>query len=231
MKLLTFSVEGKARPGALKATTLSTCPSVPSSSAIASASHTMRSTPRAARNTRSMSSRVIDGLRFGLSRQRSVVTSVPAPSTAIDPPSSTIGTSCTGSPRCSAMRPPTAASASQGDHFSPHALNPKCNAWRSPPAIATDNRKRLEAEGIAVTEISELPYARVGDSRLLPVPYVNLYVLNGAVLVPTAGAPSDDDALAIIHTEFPDRDVMAVPGAVLAHGGGGVHCITMQVPA
>jgi agmatine deiminase len=98
-------------------------------------------------------------------------------------------------------------------------------------AIAIDNRKRLEAAGIAVTAIPELPYARVGSSRLLPVPYVNLYALNDAVLVPTAGAATDSDALAIIAEQYPGRDVIEVPGAVLAHGGGGVHCITMQVPA
>jgi agmatine deiminase len=97
--------------------------------------------------------------------------------------------------------------------------------------IAVDNRKRLEAEGIAVTEVPDLPYARVGDSRPLPVPYANLYALNGAVLVPTAANPSDDDALAIIGGEYPEREVIPVPGAVLAHGGGGVHCITMQVPS
>ena len=27
------------------------------------------------------------------------------------------------------------------------------------------------------------------------------------------------------------REVMAVPGAVIAYGGGGPHCITQQVPA
>ncbi len=97
-------------------------------------------------------------------------------------------------------------------------------------AIAADNRKRLEAAGIDVVEVPDLPYARVGASRLLPVPYVNLYALNGAVLVPTTGAPTDADALAIIAEEYPGREVVAVPGAVLAHGGGGVHCITMQVP-
>jgi agmatine deiminase len=97
-------------------------------------------------------------------------------------------------------------------------------------AIAVDNRKRLEVAGIEVTEVPELPYARVGDSRLLPVPYVNVYALNGAVLVPTAGAATDDAMLALIGDEYPGRDVIAVPGAVLAHGGGGVHCITMQVP-
>ena len=57
----------------------------------------------APRASSSISARLISGLRFGLSRQRSVVTRRPAPSTAIDPPSSTIGTSCTGSPRCAAI--------------------------------------------------------------------------------------------------------------------------------
>jgi len=98
-------------------------------------------------------------------------------------------------------------------------------------AIATDNRKRLDAAGIEVTEIPDLPYARVGNSRLLPVPYVNVYALNGAVLLPTTGAATDPDALAIVAGQYPGREVVEVPGAVLAHGGGGVHCITMQVPA
>ena len=98
-------------------------------------------------------------------------------------------------------------------------------------AIAADNRKRLEAADIDVVELPDLPYARVGSSRLLPVPYVNVYALNRAVLVPTTGARTDRDALAIIADQYPGRDVIEVPGAVLAHGGGGVHCITMQVPA
>lgn len=98
-------------------------------------------------------------------------------------------------------------------------------------AIASDNRRRLEAAGIEVIEVPTLPYARVGTSRLLPVPYVNLYALNGAVLVPTSGAVSDDAMLGVIAAQYPGREVVAVPGAVLAHGGGGVHCITQQVPA
>ena len=30
---------------------------------------------------------------------------------------------------------------------------------------------------------------------------------------------------------YADRIVIPVPGVVLAYGGGGVHCITQQVPA
>ena len=98
-------------------------------------------------------------------------------------------------------------------------------------AIARGSRRHLEAAGVEVVDIPVLPYARVGDSRSLPVPYVNLYALNAAVLVPTTGAGSDAAMLEIIAAEYPGREVIQVPGAVLAHGGGGVHCITQQIPA
>jgi agmatine deiminase len=60
---------------------------------------------------------------------------------------------------------------------------------------------------------------------------VNLYPVNGAVLVPIAGDPADPSMLELIGECYPDRDVVGVPGAVLACGGGGVHCITQPVPA
>jgi len=97
--------------------------------------------------------------------------------------------------------------------------------------IAQDNRRRLEAAGIEVVNIPVLPYGRVATSRLLPVPFVNLYALNDAVLVPTSGSVADNAMLDVIASEYPDRDVVAVPGTILAHGGGGVHCITQQIPA
>ena len=39
------------------------------------------------------------------------------------------------------------------------------------------------------------------------------------------------EALAIIALAYPGREIVAVPGAVLAYGGGGPHCITQQVPS
>lgn len=95
--------------------------------------------------------------------------------------------------------------------------------------IARANRAALEAAGIAVTEIPVLPYATVAGARA-PVPYVNLYPVNGGVLVPTTGDAADPDVLATIASAYPGREVVAVPGAVLAYGGGGVHCITQPVP-
>jgi agmatine deiminase len=34
-----------------------------------------------------------------------------------------------------------------------------------------------------------------------------------------------------IREVFPEREVVGVPTPVLAYGGGGIHCITQQVPA
>jgi agmatine deiminase len=96
-------------------------------------------------------------------------------------------------------------------------------------AIARANRKALERAGVEVTEVPVLPYAVV-DGITVPVPYVNLYPVNGALLVPVAEHSADPAMLEVISSCYPDRDVIGVPGAVLAYGGGGVHCITQPVP-
>jgi agmatine deiminase len=91
---------------------------------------------------------------------------------------------------------------------------------------ATDARgRRLE-----VLELPQLPYLPDGD-RPTVAPYLNFYLANGAVIVPVSDPRTDADALAIISAALPDRVVVPVPGATLAHGGGGVHCITQQQPA
>jgi agmatine deiminase len=36
--------------------------------------------------------------------------------------------------------------------------------------------------------------------------------------------------MATIAGAFPDHEIVPVPGAVLAYGGGGPHCVTQQVP-
>jgi len=97
-------------------------------------------------------------------------------------------------------------------------------------AIAHDNAQRLRAAGLDVIQIPVLPYADVGGQHVA-VPYVNLYAGNGFVAVPVSGHSFDDDACGIVGAHYPGRVVLRVPGTVLAYGGGGVHCITQQVPA
>lgn len=89
-----------------------------------------------------------------------------------------------------------------------------------------------DAQGreLEVIELPFYPYFDVDGARTM-VSYVNFYIANGGVVVPIAGHPFDEPALELLRHAFHDRDVVGVPGRVIAHGGGGVHCITQQVPA
>jgi agmatine deiminase len=97
-------------------------------------------------------------------------------------------------------------------------------------ATAADSRRRLEAAGLEVVELELLPRTSCFDEEV-EVPYANLYAGNGFVVVPVAGHAYDDEAIEIIGALYPGREVVPVPGEVIAFGGGGPHCITQQVPA
>lgn len=83
---------------------------------------------------------------------------------------------------------------------------------------------------LEIVELPLFPYFDLDDARLM-TSYVNFYVANGGVVVPTADHPVDDEALALIRSAFPGREVIGVPSRVIAFGGGGTHCITQQIPA
>jgi agmatine deiminase len=101
-----------------------------------------------------------------------------------------------------------------------------------------ENAQRLRAacdargRPLKVIELGILPRSTVrGEPGV--VPYVNLYVANGVVVVPTCGDDPDRDGevLARLESVYAGREVVGVPARMLAEGGGGVHCITQQVPA
>jgi len=96
--------------------------------------------------------------------------------------------------------------------------------------VARQNEDRLTKAGIDSHVLDVLPHVECFD-ELVEVPYVNLYVANGAVFVPLAGAAADKEILRQIEGVFPGRDVIGVPGRVLAYGGGGILGITQPVPA
>ncbi|MGW6552144.1 agmatine deiminase family protein [Streptomyces sp. NPDC055051] len=85
--------------------------------------------------------------------------------------------------------------------------------------------RRLEIIDVPQTAYADMPGGEV------EVSYLNYYVANGGVVVPLAGQPQDEAALAVIASAYPGREVVPVRAAAIAYGGGGVHCITQQVPA
>jgi agmatine deiminase len=92
-----------------------------------------------------------------------------------------------------------------------------------------DNRSRLVAAGLEVVDFPILPTLEVGGEEVA-VGHLNFYLCNGAAIVPVAGLTTDAEALERIGGAYPDREVVGVPGGVIAFGGGGPHCITQQVP-
>jgi agmatine deiminase len=93
-----------------------------------------------------------------------------------------------------------------------------------------DNRSRLQAAGLDVVDFPILPSVDVAGAQVA-ASHLNFYLCNGGVVVPVAGVPSDAEALERIGAAYPEREVVGVPGGVIAFGGGGPHCITQQVPA
>lgn len=96
-------------------------------------------------------------------------------------------------------------------------------------AIAEQNREILEGAGLEVRELDVLPHARCFHETV-EVPYVNFYPANGALVVPVGGVAADYEMLERLSILHPDREIVAVPGEVIAYGGGGVHCITQPLP-
>jgi agmatine deiminase len=93
-----------------------------------------------------------------------------------------------------------------------------------------ENRRRAEESGLNVIALPFLPYTEV-NGESVAASYLNFYICNDAVIVPVCGAETDAEALELIAASYPRREVVPVPGAVLAYGGGGPHCITQQVPS
>jgi agmatine deiminase len=94
-----------------------------------------------------------------------------------------------------------------------------------------ENADRLRGAGVEVEELDLLPRIERDGERVV-VPYMNFYLANGAAIVPVGGYDPDMDAEALdtLGRLLPNREMVAVDGRTLALGGGGVHCITQQVP-
>ncbi len=94
--------------------------------------------------------------------------------------------------------------------------------------ICNDAKRRLQqttdANGRKL-EVIDVPL----DAELS---HMNFYIANDCVLVPvTAQRRENSRPLAILQDAFPRRKIVGVESTVLAAGGGGIHCITQQVPS
>jgi agmatine deiminase len=82
-------------------------------------------------------------------------------------------------------------------------------------------------------EIVELPMpgAISYNGQRVPATYLNFYIANGVVLVPTFNDPADRVALSLLERQFPGRTVTGIHCGDLIWGLGTLHCLTQQEPA
>ncbi len=102
--------------------------------------------------------------------------------------------------------------------------------------ILRENRRSLELQTDAkgrsfeLIEIGEAQDCGADDPRFSRS-YVNFYIANGAVIMPSYGTYSDEPARQAVAAAFPDRQVVQLKLDALPYGGGNLHCITQQQPA
>lgn len=69
------------------------------------------------------------------------------------------------------------------------------------------------------------------DGKPMPASYMNYYISNKSVIVPTYGSSQDSAAVELIAKNFPDRLTVGLSARAILTGGGAFHCITQQEPA
>ena len=96
--------------------------------------------------------------------------------------------------------------------------------------IYADARARAKAFG--GVEVIDLPSpGRVEvDGEVTAASYMNFYIGNSVVVVPTYGAANDRAAVDTLAALFPDRRAVGIDARGIIGGGGSFHCSSQQVP-
>jgi agmatine deiminase len=99
--------------------------------------------------------------------------------------------------------------------------------------IAADLARARDASGRSL-DIVRLPSPGLienAEGEPMAASYVNYYIANTTVVVPTYGSRYDEEAVRIIGSCFPNRRTIGTSARAILSGGGAFHCITQQEPS
>lgn len=103
--------------------------------------------------------------------------------------------------------------------------------------ILRDNLKLLKKMRLPDDQplnIVELPMPNpvIYEDQRLPASYANFYISNENVIVPTfRDDTNDQEALDILQSCFPDREIVGIDSVDIIWGLGSFHCLSQQEPA
>ncbi len=104
--------------------------------------------------------------------------------------------------------------------------------WREHDIALLENARNTDDFPFTIHRINS-PRERYcrGDPEYFAASYANAYIANGAVIAARFGdAERDELARQALAKAFPERDIIMLQIDAIANGGGGVHCVTQQMP-
>jgi len=97
-------------------------------------------------------------------------------------------------------------------------------------ADALEGAEDARGRTFEVVRVPSPGVVRSGDGALMPASYMNFYIGNRTVAVPTYGSPRDAEAVEQIGRLFPGRRTVGLSAFAILSGGGAFHCITKEQP-
>jgi len=98
-------------------------------------------------------------------------------------------------------------------------------------AIYTDARTRAEAfEGVEIVDLPSPGRIEI-EGEIAAASYMNFYIGNSVVVVPTYGSANDAAAVDALAALFPERRTVGIDARGILIGGGSFHCSSQQLPA
>ncbi len=90
--------------------------------------------------------------------------------------------------------------------------------------------RQMNGEPYRLIALPSPQFLAGANGQPLPASYANFIIINKCVLVPTYNDPADTQALELLQTAFPDREIIGIDARAMVRQGGVLHCASMHIP-